>query len=87
MPKNKFNDFQPSFTGPVTELEEIVASDSTDLQTVTRALNVATSGTVVVTTLEGQTGSVTIAAGIPFPIRVTRVWSTGTTATGIVGLS
>ncbi|WP_227271821.1 spike base protein, RCAP_Rcc01079 family [Roseobacter weihaiensis] len=87
MPKNKFNGSQTGSTGPLTELEEITPSDSADLQTVTRALNVATTGTVFVTTLDGQTGAITIAAGIPFPLRATRVWSTGTTATGIVGLS
>ncbi|PWJ12878.1 hypothetical protein SAMN05421539_11514 [Jannaschia seohaensis] len=37
-----------------------------------------------VTTVGGSTEAIHIAAGVPFPIRVTRVWATG--ATGIVAL-
>ena len=78
---------EPSILAPARILEEITPDDSNDITYTTRALNVATSGSVKVTTEDGDTGTVYISAGIAFPIRVTRVWSTGTTATTIVGLS
>ena len=52
----------------------------------TRALCVATSGLVQVTTVGGTTGTIYVMAGAPFPVRVRRVWASGTAATGIVGL-
>lgn len=69
----------------------ITPNDSADLDKTVRALNVATSGTVRVTTMgdeydTGDTIDLYIAAGIAFPIRAVRVHATGTTATGIVGL-
>lgn len=87
MPEDKFNSYAKSLSGPLTKLEVIAPSDSEDLQDVTRAVNVAVSGAVTVTTVEGDTGTITVAAGISFPIRITRVWASGTTALGIVGLS
>jgi len=49
-------------------------------------LNVATTGDVAVIGQDGKQGTVHIVAGIAFPIMVTRVLLTGTTASGIVGL-
>ena len=49
-----------------------------------RAINVATSGVVYVSTAYGTTNEpVYVAAGGWFAIAVTRVYATGTTATGI----
>ena len=87
MVTDNFDEFTISPTSPTTMLEVVTPNDAADLNVMTRALNVATSGTVQVTTADGQTGSVYIAAGILFPIRVQRVWATGTTAAGIRGLS
>ena len=50
------------------------------------ALNVATPGTVRVTTLDGSTSDVSIHPGHAFPIRARRVWATGTTGTDLRGL-
>ncbi|MEM9579040.1 MAG: hypothetical protein AAF891_00015 [Pseudomonadota bacterium] len=85
--QDQFKNVSPSMESPASRLFAITPSDSEDLDLPTTAINVQTSGTVRVTTLAGDVGDVFIAAGIPFPIRVTRVWSTGTTATGIRGLS
>jgi len=71
---------------PATHLIEVVPSDTVDLSVSSRALNVAASGSVRVTTVGGDTATVAIAAGSTMPIRVRRVWSTGTTATGIVAM-
>lgn len=72
---------------PPTYLEPVTPDDDTDLVRVTRAVNVATAGFVNATTLEGTTAPVYIVAGIAFSLRATRIHATGTTATGIVGMS
>ncbi len=73
-------------TDPAVRVFPVIPNDLIDLPEVTSALNVATPGTVYVTTTDGSEGSLSIHPGQPFPIRVKRVWQTGTTATGIVGL-
>jgi hypothetical protein len=71
---------------PASAVEVIAPNDAVDLARMTLALNVATPGNVRVTTKEGDVVDVQIAAGVAFPLRVRRVWATGTTATGIRGL-
>ena len=71
---------------PATLVFDVVPDDASDLSHVTTAISVATPGTVRVTTLGGTTSDLTIYAGQAFPVRATRVWLTGTTATGITGL-
>lgn len=66
---------------------DIVPDDGADLAHVTTALNVATPGTVRVTTADNSVTDVTIHPGHAFPIRARRVWQTGTTATGLRGLA
>lgn len=82
-----FETHTPSFTSPAGRVEDVTPSDGTDLQFVTRAINVATAGTVALVTTGGDTTDVFVAAGITFPIRARRILATGTTATGIRGLS
>lgn len=61
------------------------ASDSADLPFNTRALIVGVAGNVQLTDPDGVTGTYALPAGV-IPIRVQRVWSTSTTATGLVGV-
>ena len=82
-----FASFTPGLESPASAAFAITPSDSTDLPQVTRALNVAQTGTVALVTVRGDTATVFVAAGIAFPIRAQRVLATGTSATGIVGLS
>lgn len=84
--KDPYAGFQPGLESPATRLVAVEPDDSADLVWTTRALGVAQAGMVRVTTQNGDTGEIFIAAGVPFPIRVRRVWATGTTATGIVAL-
>ena len=70
---------------PIT-IFDITPDDGADLAQVTTALNVATPGTVRVTTADGSVSDITVNPGECFPIRVRRVWQTGTTATGLRGL-
>lgn len=73
--------------GPAVTVFAITPDDAADLPHVTTALNVATPGTVRVTTAAGTVEDVRIDPGCAFPLRVRRVWSTGTTATGLRGLT
>lgn len=86
MTKDRFASHSVTPDQPATTLLEIVPSDNDDLPEVLAGLNVETPGLVRVTTKDGSTGSVFVAAGTMFPLRITRVWATGTTATGIRGL-
>ena len=74
-------------TDPAVTLFDITPDDAADLPRVTIALNVATPGTVRITTADGSTGAVTLSPGHAFPVRARRVWLTGTSATGIRGLA
>lgn len=82
-----FATFTAGLESPASHLQPVTPSDSTDLPRSGRGLNVASTGDVRVTTVEDTTATVHIAAGIAFPVRVRRVWATGTTATGIVVMS
>ena len=86
MPIDHFNSTAPSLSSPATGIEEMIPSDSTDVAVTTRALNVGQSGTVRVATSDGTIADLFIAAGIAFPVRVTRVYATGTDAGTIRGL-
>lgn len=70
--------------GPASNGAAVVPSDANDLTNVTRALICGADGNIAVNMRGG--GSITFAAkaGSLYPISVSRVLSTGTTATGIV---
>ncbi len=68
----------------------VTPSDATVIPT-TRALYVGVGGTVVVVTADAVSASTTstfvgVPAGTVLPIQVTKVYSTGTTATNILAL-
>lgn len=81
-----FDSFQVGLESPAAHLHEVTPSDTEDMPYASRALNVAGEGTVRVTTVAGDIATVAIAPGVPFPIRCTRVWASGTSATGIVSM-
>jgi len=82
-----FQDHAAGLDSPPARVQPITADDGADLPLATRALNAAGAGSVRVTTVAGDTATLYLAAGIAFPLRVRRVWASGTTATGLVGLS
>jgi hypothetical protein len=82
---DNFSDYAVTMSSPADDAVEVTPSDTADID-VTRGINVATAGDVKVTTKKGTTTVVYIAAGIAFPIRASRIWSTDTGATGIVAL-
>lgn len=82
--------FQNSTHGlesPAIRLASVTPDDQTDLGFVSRAVAVGGEGFVKVTTLTGSVGRVFMVPGAPFPIRATRIWADGTTATDIVALA
>lgn len=86
MAEDTFADFARTPSLPATAVEEISPDDATDLSFITLALNAATPGTVRVTMMSGDVTELYVAAGVALPVRVVRVWATGTTATGLRGL-
>ena len=82
-----FTNLAPGLTAPANYLVAITPSDSTDLANVSRALYVGGAGNIVVTPYGGGSNvTLAVVAGAVLPIRVSRVLSTGTTATGLVNL-
>ena len=72
---------------PAQNAVDVTPSDSADLTNDCRAIYIGAAGTLKLTMAGGTT--VTLAAvnaGVIYPLRASRVWSTGTTATGIVAL-
>lgn len=70
---------------PITGAFAITTSDSTDLAEVTLNLYVSVAGAVKLTMFDGSVVTYANLAAGRHPLRVKRVWATGTTATGIVG--
>jgi hypothetical protein len=65
----------------------VTASDTTaDPAGPFAGVAVQVAGLVKLTTIRGQTITVSAAAGIPLHIATQRVWTSTTTATGITGL-
>lgn len=71
---------------PATKAVAVTPSDSTDLEYIPRALYVGGEGNLKVDMMDGSTVTfASVPVGI-FPIRVTRVYSTGTAATNIIAV-
>lgn len=84
--KDIFDGYAGGLESPANYVQPVVPSDTADLAHASRALNVAGAGAIRVTTVGGTTGTVYVAAGVPFPVRAAKIWETGTTATDIVAL-
>ena len=67
------------------DAQAITPSDATVI-TPTSGLMVTGAGNIAVVTLNGTTITLAVTVGNVYPISVTKVKATGTTATGIVGL-
>jgi hypothetical protein len=72
---------------PAEHAFAITVHDANDEDVVTRALYVGGTGDVKVATRGGEDVTfVAVPAGTILPIRVTRVWDTGTDASDMIGL-
>ena len=77
-------------SGPANDAIDIYAlrSDSADLPAshgVFPAPFVHVAGDIKITTAEGTTMTITLPVG-QYPVRIRRLWSTGTTATAVTGI-
>ncbi|MFM9871991.1 MAG: hypothetical protein ACKVQS_00840 [Fimbriimonadaceae bacterium] len=71
---------------PVFDAFAVTPSDTADLAQVTRGVYVGGAGALKVTLAGGSTVTFTgLTAGI-WPFEVVRIFATGTTATGLIGL-
>lgn len=71
-------------SSPVTGAAAVTPNDATDLAEVTLSLYIGTAGTLKVTMFDGSVVTYAAIAAGRHPLRVKRVWSGGTSATGIV---
>jgi hypothetical protein len=80
--------FPGKATAPVSNAFAITPSNTVDLETVTRGLYVGTAGDVKVDLFESGTAITfkNLSAGVIHPLRVKRVYSTGTSALDILGV-
>ena len=70
--------------GPGTRAFNVTPDNNNDLEHVTRAVVLNVAGVLKVTTADGDTVTTpTLNAGQFHPMSVRRIWSEGTTATGI----
>lgn len=82
-----FESFSPSVTGPATGGIDISPDDNIDLSAVPRAIMVTGEGDVDVVFKDGsQMVLPGLLPGVIYPVRISRVLTGGTTATGIKGL-
>ena len=86
--KDDFDSYTTGLTSPARDAAPIVPNDAADLPFVTRGLYVGGGGDVQVQMASGQTVTFeNLAAGVVYPLRVSRVMATGTTATALIALS
>lgn len=70
---------------PITGAFAITPNDSNDLSEMTVNLYIGTAGTAKLTMFDGSVVEYANLAAGRHPLRVKRVWATGTSAAGIVG--
>lgn len=81
-----FGTYRPGLESPYEYAAAITPNDAVDLTNTTRAIHIGTAGSLKVTTVGGSTVTfATMAVGY-HPLRLTRVWAAGSTATNITGL-
>lgn len=84
---DSFASHQRGLESPGEHAFAVTPNDSADLAYVTRGVYVGGTGTLKVTMLGGEAVTFTgLAAGVIHPIRASRIWSTGTSATTILGI-
>ena len=84
---DRFKTHTPGMTDPIIRAEDVTPSDAAVLSMTTRAVFLGGSGDLRVTLSEGDTVTLVNAGAGWHPVRVTRIWATGTTATDIVACS
>lgn len=84
---DNFSSFAAGLNSPASDGAAVTPNDSTDLTTSSRYVFVGGAGALKVNLVSGTTLTLTgVTAGTVLPLRVSRVWATGTTATNIAVL-
>lgn len=82
-----FATLAPSLDAPAIHAVAVTPSDGSDLTYVSRGVYVGGAGDIKVTLLGGETVTFSaVPAGTLLPVRASRIWSTGTTATNLVSV-
>ena len=83
---DRFERFYTNLKSPAKNAFHITPSDSANLTIATRSLYIGGAGTVKFDTVGGETITITGAlAGTILPVRINKVYSSNTSATGLVG--
>ena len=83
---NSHSNLSEGLNAPYDNASMVTPSDSADLAYVTRSLWIGAQGTLKVTMLGGGDVTFNVSQHMELPIRVTRIWSTGTSASDVVAL-
>lgn len=84
---DSYSDHATTLVAPARNAAAVVPSDTNDLAQVARGLFIGQAGDVAVVMADGATVIFpNVQAGSLLPLRVTRVRSSGTTATGLVAV-
>ena len=83
--KDDFSTHTPSQQSPISRVISVTPDDGQDISHLSRALYLGTGGDLRATMSDGATVTFVNMAPGWHPIRVARVWSTGTTADHILG--
>lgn len=84
---NPFENRATALSDPARDLVPVAPDDSNDLPKIALALYVETGGAISLTTVAGHSRSVNVGDFSILPVGVSRVMSTGTTASGIHALT
>jgi len=87
MATDSFSSHSKGLEAPADKAEAIAPNDGADLTNTTRGIYVGGAGNIVATVGGTDVTFTAVQAGTVLPIRATRIKATGTTATGLVGLS
>lgn len=82
-----FKSHATGMSDPIINASGVTPDDAADLAITTRALYVGTSGNLRVTLASGDIVTFANVGAGWHPLRVSRVWATGTAASDIVGCS
>ncbi len=84
MPEDRFDSLANSLTAPATRAAAVTPVATGNLPFVSRAIQTRTDGFVDIEMAAGGRVTLWCQRGIPYPLRVARIFPGGTTATGIV---
>lgn len=79
-----FKSYSASLRDPISSAQDVTPNDTSDLSKTTRAIYVGAPGDLRLTLVGGETVTFQSAGNGWHPVRATRIWATGTTATSIM---